>query len=364
MAGYSIVGNVALRNYATPYVYKKLVQSILHVNGKGVDESFVQGQLGNASISIPRVALGEGSFRMLGASVNGGGYNAKEVISPQSDYINVPLMYVYDRVEDIPLIYNDKAGYDLLNNVLDNIAKKITRGINALTFATQLSTVLNEAGKSGEAGLITEYDGTEVTPLDAYIAANTNLDNGDEALGVDFFPTENRQAFVRPEFFGSLLKKNGGVVLNSNLGQEMLATGYLNPFKNSDATKVEMRDGYAGEIAGVGVYKVSGILWKLAAAFCTIGATESAATPAANTVFNGIDAIVCSSWGTIRGFSAAENIVVVPSQRGQGSVAQPLVHGGCICISPKSVQLVVNSTFELPTSSSTHLYILPPESRA
>lgn len=365
MAGYSIIGNVALRNYATAYVYQKLVQNILHVNGKGVDESFVQGQLGNASISIPRVALGEGSFRMLGAAVNGGGYNAKEVISPKSDYINVPLMFVYDRVEDIPLIYNDKAGYDLMNNVLDNLTKKIARGINALTFATQLSTVLNEAGKNGEAGLISQYGGDDgATPLDAYITANTNLDNGDEDLGVDYFPTENRQAFVRPEFYGSLLKKNSGVILNSNLGQEMIATGHLNPFTNSEATKVEMRDGYSGEIAGVGVYKVSGVLWKLAAAFCTIGASESSATPAESTLFNGIDAIVCSSWGTIRGFSAADNILVIPSHRGQGSLAQPLVHGGCLCISPKSVQLVVKNTFELPTSSGTHLYILPPESRS
>lgn len=250
-------------------------------------------------------------------------------------------------------------------NKEDNIAKKITRGINALTFATQLSTVLNEAGKSGEAGLITEYDGTTVTPLDAFILANVNLDNGDEALGVDYFPTENRQAFVRPEFFGSLLKKNGGVILNSNLGQEMLSTGYLNPFKNSDATRVEMRDGYSGELAGVGVYKVSSVIWRLAAGFCTIGATESAATSAATTIFDGVDAIVCSSWGTIRGFSAAENILVVPSQRGQGSIAQPLVHGGCVCISPKSVQLVVNGDkFTLPTDASKHLYILPPESKA
>ena len=364
MAGYSIIGNVALRDYATPYVYEKLVQTILHVNGKGVDESFVQGQLGNASISIPRVALGEGTFRRLGAAVNGGGYNALDPVSPQSDYINVPLLFVYDRVEDIPVIYNTKAGYDLLNQVLNNLAKKITRGINALTFATQLAATLNAAGKDGVAGLITKYDGTDVTPLDAYIAANVNLDNGDEALGVDYFPTENRQAFVRPEFFGLLQKKDGGVILNSNYGQEMVASGVLNPFKNSEATKVEMRDGYAGEISGVGVYKASSIIWKLAAGFCTLGESESAATPAAATIFDGVDAIVCSSWGTIRGFSAADNIMVVPSPRGQGSLAQPLVHGGCVCISPKSVQLVVKSTYTLPTSATNQLYILPPESRA
>ena len=62
-------------------------------------------------------------------------------------------------------------------------------------------------------------------------------------------------------------------------------------------------------------------------------------------------------------FTAAESIEVVPAIAGQGWIMQPLVHGGCLWISSKSVQLVVNSSFELPTSASTKLSILPPESR-
>lgn len=358
-AGYSIVGGVALRNYATAAVYKKLVQGILHVNGKGVDESYVNGQLGNASISIPRVALGDGAFRMLGAAVNGAGFNAKEAVSASSDFIYVPLMFVYDRIETLPKILNDKAGYDLLNQKLENITRKITRGINALTFAVQFSKVMNAAADKGADGMITEFDSETEKALDAFITANTNLDNGDEELGVDYFPTEDRQAFLRPGFYSSILKSDGKLILNSNLGQEMLATGYLNPFKNSEASKVEMRDGYCGELAGVSLYKVSPIIWKLAASYCNLG---DAAAPA--TLFDKVEAVVCSSWGTIRGFTASENVEVVPSQQGQGWVLQPLVHGGCVCISGKSVQLVVDADFTLPTSASTKLSILPPESRS
>lgn len=359
MAGFSIVGGVALRNYATAAVYKKLVQGILHVNGKGVDESYVSGQLGNASISIPRVALGDGAFRMLGATVNGAGFNSKEAVSASSDYIEVPLMYVYDRVETLPRILNDKAGYDLLNQKLENIVRKIDRGINALTFAVQFAKVMNDAAVAGEEGMITSYDPAAEKALDAFITANTNLDNGDQELGVDYFPTENRQAFLRPTFFASILKSDGKLILNSNLGQEMLATGYLNPFKNSEASKIEMRDGYCGELAGVPMYKVSPIVWTLAASYCNLGNN-----PAPATAFDNIEAVVCSSWGTIRGFTAAESIEVVPAVAGQGWIMQPLVHGGCLCISGKSCQLVVNSNFELPTSAETKFTILPPESRA
>lgn len=357
MAGFSVINGVALRNYATAKVYEKLVQGILHVNGKGVNEAFVQGQLGNRSISIPHVALGDGSFRELGADVNGAGFNENAAISAASDYIEVPLMYVYDRTETLPRIFNDKAGYDLLNQKLENITRKITRGINALTFAVQFSTAINEANEANsEDGRITRYNPDTDKVLDAYIAANTNLDNGEEKYDLDFFPTENRQAFLRPSFYASLLKSDGKVILNSNLGQEMLATGVLNPFKNSDASKVEMRDGYCGEVAGVPMYKVSPILWKLAGKFCKVGADE-----ATDTLFDNVEAMVCSSWGTIRGFSAAENIEVIPAIQGQGWIMQPLVHGGCKCISGKSCQLIVNNSFTLPEGELT---ILPPESRA
>ena len=356
MAGFSVINGVALRNYATAKVYEKLVQGILHVNGKGVNEAFVQGQLGNRSISIPHVMLGEGSFRLLGAKVNGDGFNGKAAVSAASDYIEVPLMYVYDRTETLPRILNDKAGYDLLNQKLENITRKITRGINALTFAVQFATAINEARDEGTDGRITSYNPATDKVLDAYIAANTNLDNGEEKYDLDFFPTENRQAFLRPSFYASLLKSDGKVILNSNLGQEMLATGVLNPFKNSDASKVEMRDGYCGEVSGVPMYKVSPILWKLAANFCNVG--DAAAD---DTLFDNVDAMVCSSWGTIRGFSAAENVEVIPAVAGQGWIMQPLVHGGCECISGKSCQLIVNNSFALPEAD---LSILPPESRA
>ena len=361
MAAFAIVSGVALREVASAQVYEKLVQDILHVNGKGVDESYVNGQLDRASISIPRVALGEGNFRMLGASVNGAQFNNKTAVSASSDYIEVPLLYVYDRTETLARIMNDKAGYDLLSQKTANIRRKIARGINALTFAVQFSKVLNDAYTSGNEGdVMTRWDRSAAgAAKKAFVQANVNLSKGDEDLGVDYFPVENRQALISPDFYGDLFE-TGSIILNSNLGQEMLASGVLNPFRNGDASKVEMRNGYCGDLQGVPMYQVSPILWKLAAEFCNVG---SAAAP--SDVFEGVHAIVCSSWATIRGFSASENIEVVPSQQGQGWVLQPLVHGGCVCVSSKGCQLIVDSEFTNPvTSAGTAITILAPESRS
>ena len=356
MAGYSIVNQVALKNTASAQVFEKFIQGILHVNGKGVDESYINGSaLGSQSIAIPKVALGAGDFRLLGAGVNGGQFNTNEAVVSTSDYIYVPILYVYDRIETLAKIMNDKAGYDLLSAKTENIRRKITRGINALTFAVQIAQTLNESAKTGAtATYITESD----APLyENYLDANALLDEGDEVIGADYFPTEMRQAFFRPSAFAKL-KKEKGVILDSNYGQEMLATGVLNPFKNSEATKVELREGYAGEIDGVGVYKVSPILLKLAAKYC-----RADGETLAETAFNGIDALVCSAVGTIRGFTSTGDIEVVPAQAGQGWVLQPLVHGGCVCVSGKSVRLIVASNFTNPATNDAPITILPPESQ-
>lgn len=356
MAGYGIINQVALKETASARVFEKLVQGILHVNGRGVDESYINGSaLGSQSIAIPHVALGGGAFRKLGATVNGGQFNSNGANIPTSNYFYVPILYVYDQTETLAKIMNDKAGYDLLGAVTDNITKKITRGINALTFAVQIAQTLNDS--VDDVTYVTE----DATPnmFKSFVEANAKLDEGDEAIGADYFPTENRQAFFRPSAF-SLLKTSGDgqYITQSNYGQEMLATGVLNPFKNSEASKVELRDGYAGEIDGVPCYKVSPILLKLAASY-----VQKSGSTLADTAFDKIDALVCSSIGTIRGFTSTGDIEVVPAISGQGWVLQPLVHGGCSCISGKSVRLIVKSDFTNIAAEDALLEVLPPQSQ-
>lgn len=359
MAGYSQINNVALKETASAMVFDKFVQDILHVNGKGVDEKYTTGEVLNSqSIAIPKVALGGGAFRKLGASVNGGQFNSKGAVISTSDYIYVPLLYVYDRVETLAKIMNDKAGYDLLGAKTDNLRRKITRGINALTFAAQISKTLNDSveiedstRKAGTLTYITES--ATSSAYDCFVDANTALSEGDESIECDYFPEDMRQAFVKPSFFAEFKKGEGKYITQSNLGQEMMATGFLNPFKNDSASKVTMRNGYAGDIDGVPVYQVSPILWKLAAKYCQL--TETA--------FDKIDAMVCSAVGTIRGITSTTDIEVVPSTEGQGWILQPLVQGGVECISGKSVRLIVKSDFVNP-SITAEITVLPIESQA
>jgi hypothetical protein len=357
MAGYGIVSGVALKETASAQVFENFIQGVLHVNGKGVDESYVnQAALNSQSIAIPRVLLGAGGFRTLGATVNGAQFNSKDAVVPQSNYFYVPLLYVYDRTETLAKIMNDKSSYELLSRVTSNIGKKISRGINAISFAEQFAVTLNASAGDAPDTYVTEGD----SAYDAFVDANALLDEGDESIECDYFPTEMRQAFVRPSFFSEFKKGDGTrYVTQSNLGQEMLATGVLNPFTNSEASKVQMRDGYAGEIDGVPVYKVSPIIWKLAATY-----TMKNGAALAETAYDNIDAVICSAVGTIRGFSSNGEVEVVPAINGQGWVLQPLVHGGVKCISAKSVRLIVKSGFTNPAANATSLSVLPVESQS
>lgn len=363
MPGYGIIDGVALRELASAMVFEKWIQDILHVNGKGVDESYISGDVLNAqSIAIPKVQLGGGAFRTLGATVNGGQFNSEDPVVSTSDYFYVPLLYVYDHTEVLARIMNDKAGYALLEKKMQNLRYKITRGINALTFAVQFAQTLNESYDDVEADLEPTYiaQSSTLKAYDAYITANAKLDEGDAAIECDYFPREMRQAFVRPSFLAKLKTESGtNFVMNSTYGQEMLATGVLNPFQNTEASKINMRNGYSGDIDGVSIYVVSPILFQLAAGYCQSNSAALAAT-----AFDNIDAMVCCGIGTLRGFNSTTDIEVVPAQQGQGWVLQPLIHGGCVCVSGKSVRLIVTSTFTNPvTSAATKITILPPESQ-
>lgn len=363
MAGYGVLNGVALRELASSMVFEKWIQDILHINGKGVDESYISGDVVNAqSIAIPKVQLGGGGFRTLGATVNGGQFNSEDPIISTSDYIYVPLLYVYDHTEILSRIMNDKAGYDLLAKKMENLRHKITRGINALTFAVQIAKTLNDSYDSTAADGDPTYisQSTTMKAYDAYITANAKLDEGDETIECDFFPREMRQAFARPSFLAKLKKEAGtNFVMNSNYGQEMLATGVLNPFENTASSKINLRNGYAGDIDGTSIYTVSPLLLSLAASYC-----QSNSKALAKTAFDEIDGMICCGIGTLRGFNSTKDIEVVPAQQGQGWVIQPLIHGGCMCISGNSVRLIVTSTFTNPvTSAETKITILPPESQ-
>ena len=361
MAGYSLLNGVAIRNIASPLIKENLVQDILHINGKGVDERY-STDLKGQQIAIPRTLLGEGAFRKVQSGlVNGGGFNGLSAVDTNSDIYYLDITFVYDHIETLPKIYNDKAGYDLLKSKTDNITKKITRGINGLTFAHQFVRALN-AEANDRAEFISYTAGTDKA-VDKFLDAQAVLTNGDEAIGVDIFPFENRQFFARTNFANDL-KKTGNVILNSNYGQQMLATGVLNPFNDEEASKVNYRTGYFGDVDGVPLILVSSVIWSIAEQYIAEANTSGVIQKAlAKGALDKVVGLLCAGAGTLRGIDMTNALEVVPSTIGQGWILEPLVSGGVACISDKSNVLIVANDFVNPATDSVVLTILAPENR-
>jgi len=360
MSGYSLLNNIAIKNIASPLIMENLVQNILHINGKGCDERW-STDLKGQQIAIPRTKLGDGAFRKIQSTLaNGGGFNGLSAIDTESDIYYLDITFVYDHIETLAKIYNDKAGYDLLKSKTDNITKKITRGINALTFATQFITALNAEANSN-ADFVTRESGD--TALSKLLDAQGVLNDGDDSIGIDMFPYENRQFFARTAFANEL-KKTNNVILNSNFGQQMLATGVLNPFTSEEASMTNYRTGYFGDVDGVPMMVVSSVIWGLAEKYIANANTSGVIQNGLITgSLSGIEAILCSGLGTLRGIDMSSALEVVPAQAGQGWVLQPLVSGGVACLGYKSNVLIVSSSFSNPATTSNVLTLLAPENR-
>lgn len=306
--------------------------------------------------------LGEGAFRKLGATLtNGGGFNGLSAVDTNSDIYYLDITFVYDHIEQLAKIFNDKAGYDLLKSKMDNITKKVTRGINALTFANQLVASLN-AVANGNGNIVTRATGD--TAVGKFLDAQALLTDGDQSIGVDMFPYENRQSFASSTYANEL-KQTGNVILNSNLGQQMLATGVLNPFNNEEDSKTNYRTGYFGDIDGVPLMVVSSVIWTLTEQYIAVANAQGVAQKGlyAGAISSGLQAVVCSGLGTLRGIDMSNAIEVVPSPLGQGWILEPLVSGGVSTISALSVVPIVKADFVNPATVEAPLTILAPENR-
>lgn len=330
-------------------------QSILHRPGKGVTEEFSEDT--NAGYIRVVRALPHGVVgRRLGADVNGGNFNGDNAYVSKSSEYELPLLYVYDGNFDIPEVQTDMLPLNIVEQEAKNISGEVATQINASTIATQLVKTLNQEFDRPEDGsYIKKLPSTitETSARDALLDAVALLDNGDEANGIQSFPTDEREILARPEFFVHLFKGKNIVIGGSNYAQEMLARGVISPNTYSDNGT-----SYKGEFMDIPLYVASKAIWNAAEGWINVG---DEALPAG--ALNGVQAIVCAAMGTARGVATPESFKQIPCPIGPGIRIQPLVRWGVECWLPDSVSVVVSNKYTAP-SATKNLSVLAPGSRA
>ena len=320
------VNNTATQVLAAKQVKENLFVKLLHRNGKGVTE---RTETNASSIRMFKVLPGGSKARALGHANNGAFFNGQAAKTPDVIEYNLDLLYLMDEVYDLPEVQQDMVAVNIFDETTKNIGGECATEINASTIAHQLEAVFGAAVKD-EA----KWDNVAVklgsTPnyTEAFVTANSMLDEGDPANHIQSFPFEDRQALITSEMRRGLMK-NGQVLLGgSNFAQSMLAKGALSPEDNKD-----FGDMYLGEIDGVPVYFMPKAILDGAKEWCN-----------GNEEISKVKGMLCAASATDRGISTQDYIKVIDSPGGAGKRLQPKTRWGVkVCYAKGIVPIFANN---------------------
>lgn len=329
------VNNTATQVLAQKQAKENIFVNILHRNGKGVYDKY--DELGASTVRFLKVKPSIDDARKLGATTNGGWFNSEAAkIAEVSEY-DLNLLYIYDRLHDLPEVQQDMCPIDIFEQTTKNIGGAIATEINASTLATQLAEVYN-AVKTATAwtGLAVELPATDPNYLEAVYAASSILDDGDWANGIQSFPFDERELILRPSFRQNLMTKHGVLIGGSNYAQSMIAKGALSP----DDEK-EFGNMFCGEIDMTPCYICPSLIWQRASKW--VGQADGKA-------FDGVQAVMCAASATDRGISSLNYIKIIDSPNGVGKRMQPKTRWGINVAYPKGIVPIIANATAVPAA--------------
>lgn len=328
------LNNSAVNVLAAKQIKENLFVGLLHRDGKGVTE---HTETNVSTLRILKPAVPTGSARELGAASNGGWFNSEAADIQNILEYDLNLGYVYDRMTDIPETQEDMVPVSVFDAATKNIGGRISTEINASTIAHQIANRFNAANAANVWTDIAVVEGTTgKVAYDAVMAASTKLDDGDETLGIQGYPFEERELLMRSAFRQKLMSETGVILGGSNYAQSMVAKGALSP-----ETAKEYGSMYCGEIDLIPCFITPAGIWKRASEWL------------GNASLAGVDALMCAASATDRGISTMDYIKIVDSPNGAGRRLQPKVRWGInVCYGSGIVPIVANGT-AVPTADLT-----------
>lgn len=313
-------------------VYENLFPEIQHINGKGVVDKYTKTEDVESVtyIDIMRVLPYAPRFRQLGALNNGKYHNSKNVggynNAPQSTHYTVPVDLLYD--ENVPItsaqIYSNPVA--LKQVVLAQLVKTAGMSINVITFAKQIEGFFRngdnfDKAKAHEVGAIEAgditadeiasavfgYDETVVanavnSATDAFLSANESLNDGIPEIGALTVPSDERQGFITPAL--NRLMKGQYLQNASEASARILATGFMNPFTNSETARIDSRTGMCGMYDSVDLFifnKVTRQFVYVALNLLGTDNDQAANRQAVRTMLDKLQGMIVYGAGTCRG---------------------------------------------------------------
>ncbi len=320
------VNNTATQVLASKQVKENIFVDLIHKNGYGV----TQVEETNATtVRMLKATPFDDDAREIGSSNNGGFFNGKGADIPKVIEYDLNLLYVYDKVKDLPEVQQDMCPINIFDQTTKNIGGRIATEINASTIAHQLKASFDNAKKATKWDNLAVVLGSTPKYYEAIQDASTILDDGDADNGIQAFPFEEREIIMRPQFRSKLMSASGVLLGGSNYAQSMIAKGGVSP----DAKK-EWGNMYVGEIDLIPCYVAPSAIW-----------TRAGQWAGNATTFDKVQAMVVASSSTDRGISTQDYIKIVDSPDGAGKRLQPKTRWGInVCYAKGIVPILANGT--------------------
>lgn len=325
------VNGVSAERRFSRAILENFFQGLVEKDGKGINDSFVSEDDAThaAQVFVNRIIPVKMEAREMGANKNGASFSANSHYT-QTETVGIELLQVLDDTIIVPRARQDMIPTDLLAKQIEIYSKRLAAIVNGATAASKIMAVW-KADQAGEEVNYAHFTSTDISnkeiPL-RFMEANSKLDEGDQAHGIDMFPEETRIAVFKVSY-RPILKASGIILIGgANYAYDIAQKAGID--KDGKATRVE--DGYIGELDGVPCHILSNESLANASKFLGLPEVELK-----DSSFVGY---LASSFACARGVSSAERTKVVDSIQGQGVILQPYTKLGVACWYPKGVVLV------------------------
>lgn len=369
MALYTLNGFSA-EEATSKYVYENLFPSIQHINGKGCIDKYTltEDVRSVTKIDVMRLKAVLPAVRQLGATNNGGFMNRYNTPgngnSPQSVNYTIGVDLFFDRNIPIPAaqLFANKIAFEAI--VQAEVIDTMAWAINIVTFAKQIEGFFRngdnfDKAKTHTQGSIVAADVTAGEIAKAifnydpnvandcakkFVKANAALTNGVPEIGAYVVPVSARQAFVSSDFNADLKAQYSS---NASEAAAMInATGFINPFTQTESKRIDERTGLCGMYDGVPLFLINSATIQLMYIYLgVLGTGNDNALASVRTSLDKINGMIVYANGTCRGIAIPQTVEVNKDPyNAQSVIIAPLMKMGVDVLHGASIKLVVAGT--------------------
>ena len=341
------IDTLTTKRILSPAVKENIFQGLFTKPDEAVTEKYSE-DTDASEIQVLRVKPTVNNARELGSTKNGSWFNSEDAAISSTEAYGIQILQTIDRNIDIPTNAQDMVSVDLLGAETRNLSGIVNRNINAATIAAQLAKNFNNVAgvdkKNSNAATesITAVKSNWVTVAsnkytDAFIDAASKLDEGNEAQGIDAYPSDMRCCIVRPTAKAATIKAMTALYGGVGVFDVLKRGGVDRETAPSVATT-----GYIGNFLDMNFYCGSAVVFSLVEKY--LGLTAGALDKLAGVMVCGI--------GTGRALAFNSKIKQVDAQSGQGIRLQPKYRFGVECWDALSVVPIFSSAFTNPVTGT------------